>query len=46
MKNITPSDALAARGEILVLVDDDNILAPDYLASLAGTLGVDPALLP
>ena len=34
----------AARGEILVLVDDDNVLHPTYLASVAQRFAASPAL--
>lgn len=34
----------AARGEIFVLVDDDNVLAPDYLAQVAVRFDADPLL--
>ena len=34
----------AARGGLAVLVDDDNVLAPDYLASVAARFGADPRL--
>ena len=34
----------AARGEILVLVDDDNVLASTYLASVAQRFAASPAL--
>ena len=34
----------AARGEILVLVDDDNVLDPIYLASVAQRFAASPAL--
>lgn len=33
-----------ANGEVLVFVDDDNWLAPDYLARVARTFGDDPTL--
>ncbi len=31
-------------GEIIVMVDDDNVLDPDYLANVAAILGADAAL--
>jgi glycosyltransferase involved in cell wall biosynthesis len=34
----------AARGELAVLVDDDNVLAPDYLAATAELFAAEPAL--
>lgn len=35
---------LAARGEFVVLVDDDNVLAPDYLAHTARIFTAQPGL--
>jgi len=34
----------AARGEVLVFVDDDNVLAPDYLAAAARRFAENPRL--
>jgi glycosyltransferase involved in cell wall biosynthesis len=34
----------AARGEVLVFVDDDNVLAPDFLAAVRAAFAADPAL--
>lgn len=34
----------AARGEIVVLVDDDNVLAPTYLERVAALFAADPSL--
>ncbi len=34
----------AARGELAVLVDDDNVLAPDYLAVVSARFAADPRL--
>lgn len=34
----------AARGEFAVLVDDDNVLAPDYLAQVAAIFAAQPRL--
>lgn len=34
----------AARGDVLVFVDDDNLLAPDYLAAVAQRFAARPAL--
>lgn len=34
----------AARGEVLVLVDDDNVLSPTYLAAVAQHFAANPAL--
>ncbi len=34
----------SARGEFIVLVDDDNVLAPDYLAQVAALFAADPAV--
>lgn len=33
---------MEARGELVVLVDDDNVLAPDYLAQVAALFGAQP----
>lgn len=33
-----------ARGELIVLVDDDNVLAPDYLAQVAALFAAYPAV--
>lgn len=35
---------LAARGDLLVLVDDDNVLAADYLAQVAAIFAREPTL--
>jgi glycosyltransferase involved in cell wall biosynthesis len=34
----------AARGEVLVFVDDDNVLAPDYLAAVVRRFAASPSL--
>ncbi len=34
----------AARGDVLVFVDDDNVLAPDFLAVVRDAFAADPAL--
>jgi len=34
----------AASGDLFILVDDDNVLAPDYLAAAAARFAVDPLL--
>lgn len=34
----------ASQGEVFVLVDDDNVLAPHYLANVASRFAADPAL--